>query len=813
VPAAPPPSPRPPRAKSPTRPGQPGELLTDHLHATLTALEQIRARVGDIPGVPEGFWTWAALAALLHDAGKIADGFQRMVGNTAEPARTWGERHEVLSLGFVEYLLAPLPAEERLWIAAAVAGHHRPYSGQDAPRALLAQLGEDDAEDFFTRFTPADEGHLADLLRWLYTTAQRHRLPVRPDLPAIGMRGLTDAAFDAFSRLMDRWEYRRTGVGGALDGRTATLLLGAVTMADHLSSAHSPLDTDHPLAPGYPDALARRLTAGGHTTRPQQEAAARTSGHLLLRSWTGSGKTEAALLWAVRQNAELTARIGCAPRLFYVLPYLASINAMTARLETELDAQGRIGVAHSKAASYHLARSLDEGCPGDDEPGAVDPGAAAAKAHSRAQATRNFRELARVGTPYQLLRGALAGPVHAGILTDSANSVFVLDELHAYDTRRLGMILAMMRFWHETGGRVAVMSATLPRALADLVTDTLDGRTTLVEPPPSTQAPVRHRLQLHEDHLTSEPALTEIRAELAAGRSVLAVANNVRDAVTLYETLSPYCLDLHGEGSAHLLHSRFRRMDRDAVETALLARFSADGPRRPGLLVGTQALEVSLNLDLDVCHTSAADLEALLQRFGRVNRLAARPPAPVVVHAPAYGPRRGTGPKEWADGVYDAEPVRLAWDVLTRHDGHTIDEQQVTAWLDEIYSSPWGAQWHADTLAACTDFERAFLTFTAPFDDRAHLAAHFDSQFEGTEAVLLSDLDAYQTELTSAPTRPSGRLHADRYLIPLPHWAAPAARYDKHLRVHVIDAEYDTRLGLLSLHHDPRQTYQPGEVL
>ncbi|MEW2350590.1 CRISPR-associated helicase Cas3' [Streptomyces sp. NPDC006684] len=810
------------RAKSATVRGRPGELLTTHLGLTARAAQQIQARIGTIPGTPTDFWTWAALAALLHDTGKIPYGFQRMVGNTSDEAVPWGERHEILSLGFVEHLLSHLPDDDRLWIAAVVAGHHRPYTGVNAPRVLLAQLSDDTADDFHERFSRIDPEQLVRLLRWLRGTARRLDLPIRPDLPELSVRDLTDAAFDVFSRLMDRWERPLPpAVDAQLVGRTATLLLGAVTMADHLSSAHSPLDTHHPLTSGYPEALAERLAVGGHTLRPQQAEAAGTSGHLLLRSWTGSGKTEAVLLWARRQITELATLQTCVPRVFYVLPYLASINAMTERLEKELDARDRIGVAHSKAASYHLAQALKDGCPTDDgigEPALSDDDAetadAAVKAHSRAQATRNFRELLRVGTPYQLLRGALAGPVHSGILTDSVNSVFVLDELHAYDARRLGMILAAMGFWHETGGRIAVMSATLPTRLAELVTETLDGQTTVVEPPPVTTAPARHRLHLRDNHLTSEAALAEIRTALDAGQSVLVVANNVHDAITLYETLAPYCVGLHGEGSAYLLHSRFRRMDRDTIETSLRQRFAAGRDQRlPGLLVGTQALEVSLDLDLDLCHTSAADLEALLQRFGRVNRLAARPPAPVIVHAPAYGPRRGAGTAEWADGVYEADPTRLAWDILARHDGQTIDEQQVTAWLDEIYASDWGDRWCAATLAARDEFHNAFLTFTQPFEDRTGLAEAFDRQFDGIEAVLQEDLAEYEKLLTTADTRSTGRLQADRYLIPLPQWAASAARLDKRLGVYILNADYDPELGLVSINHDMRRTYQAGEVL
>ncbi|MDI5973729.1 CRISPR-associated helicase Cas3' [Streptomyces sp. SL13] len=806
------------RAKGPKN-GHPGELLTAHLLNTLTALHTIRRRIGSVPGVPGDFWVWAALAALLHDPGKIPDGFQRMIGNTPEPVKIWGERHEVLSLGFSELLLAHLPEAVRDWVGCAIVGHHRPYYNPvigSSTRTLLAQYsGDAHASDFLNRFTPADEQRLAELVRWLHTTGRENGLPLCPAEPTTSMPDLVGAAFGAFTRLMDRWQ--DVLAPDDPDGRTATLLLGVVTMADHLSSAHSPLDADHPLTADYPATLDRRLAADGHTVRPQQRAAGATSGHLLLRSWTGSGKTEGVLLWAVRQVAELSSRCGGTPRVFYLLPYLASIDAMTGRLETELDAAGRIGVAHSKAASYHLARSLEEGCPEDTDTigdGLAAPAIAAVKAHSRAQATRNFRELLRVGTPYQLLRGVLAGPVHSSLLADSANSVFILDELHAYDTRRLGMILAIMSFWENTGGRIAVMSATLPERLAKLVTCTLKQKVPLVEAPPDTPAPVRHRLHLREHHLTASATLDEVRAELDVGHSVLVIANNVRDAVDLYEELGPYCTERHGEDSAHLLHSRFRRMDRDRIEGALLARFGAGTPRRPGLLVGTQALEVSLNLDLDICHTSAADLEALVQRFGRVNRLGHLEPAPVIVHRPLYTPRRGSGDQLFADGVYDKKPTQLGWNILTRHDGRTIDEQTVTTWLDEVYESEWGDTWRQEVEFHRGKFNRVFLTFTSPFADRSHLADAFDEQFDGTEAILLADRDDYGQALNcEMPDRATGRIHASRYLIPLPAWVTGLARYDKALRVRTINADYDPRLGLRALYHDGQQNYRPGEVI
>lgn len=799
------------RAKSSTTPGVPGELLTSHLLNTLQAVQAIRVRIGDIPGMPAEFWTWAALAALLHDAGKLPDGFQRMIGNVVRQKPTaWGERHEVLSLGFVHLLLAELPTEQRNWVAAAVAGHHRPFtSGLDgrSKLPLFAQYGDDGPEDFADKFTPADAERLTDLMEWLHATGHRYRLPFPEAAPRTGVRQLTDAAHQQFQHVMDRWQWKLPSSDDS--GTTAVLLLGAVTMADHLSSAHAPLDTRHPLDETYPARLAERLATQGHALRPQQRQAADTLDNLLLRSWTGSGKTEAVLLWARSQILDLVARTKGNPRVFYLLPYLASINAMTGRLAEDLNSPGGIGVAHSRAASYHLARSLADGCAGED----TDPVDAAAKAHSRAEATKNFRELLRIGTPYQLLRGALAGPVHSSILADSANSIFIMDELHAYDARRLGMILAIMSFWHRLGGRIAVLSATMPTALAELVTRALDGRTTLVEPPPESRPPVRHRLHIRQAHLTDGPSLDEMRQRLTDRQSVLVVANNIRDAITLYQALGPFCVELHGESSAHLLHSRYRRMDRTAIETAIQERFASGKPRRPGLLVGTQALEVSLDLDLDACHTSAADLEALVQRFGRANRLGTLAPVPVVVHQPAYATRRGGGDDLWADGVYEAEPTRHGWEILTRHDGQTINEQVITGWLDEIYASPWGRRWAQKVEHHRSEFQKAFLRFSQPFDDRSDLAEAFDRQFDGTEAILAEDHDAYKASLKQEGNKSNARLYADQYLIPMPAWCMGLGSYDHKLKVRIIDGDYDPILGLQAVHRDPQQKYEPGEIL
>ena len=796
-------------AKSPSRPGEPGESLTDHLAASLRAASLIRQRVGRIAALPDGirelFWDVVALAALTHDAGKVAAGFQRMVtGQTSG----WGERHEVVSLGFLPSLV-PDP-ELRRWVAVGVATHHRPLISSEG-RSLEFLYGLVDRAELRERLGPVDPDLAGQLLDWLAATAAVAGLPVASPT---GPRDILSEAHALLGELLDTWTCKVTPDRGL----AAVLVQGAVTFADHLSSAHGVLHVHQPLAGGFRVRLERTWAEADRRLRAHQRQAAEVEGHLIIRAPTGSGKTEAGLVWAARQVETLAAATGGVPRVFYTLPYLASINAMALRLDNLLNDQADkpenpgeqvVGVAHSRANSYYLSvASTAE----DDEAARVE---AARKAVARDKATRLFRETVRVGTPYQLLRGALAGPKYSSILIDAVNSVFLLDELHAYDPKRLGFILAAIRFWKDLGGRIGVLSATLPQALVELIEEALGEPVHRVDGH-GQGFPARHRLRLRDRHLTDPASVEEIRQHLIQGHAVLVVTNNVADAQHLFDQLAPLARFRHGSEAALLLHSRFRRYDRIQIEQKICDRFGTrpnnPAARRPGLLVATQVVEVSLDVDFDVLYTSAAPLEALLQRFGRVNRIAARSPADVVVHAPAYGPRRRGGVEEYADGVYPREPVEAGWTILARHDGGVVDEDQANCWLEEIYASPWGERWRADVRYHQYQFTEAFLTFTHPFDDRDHLAESFDQVFDGTEAVLRSDIEEYAAVLDRGLEPAVGRLLAEDYLIPLPSWAP--ARYDKKLGVRVIDAEYDPERGLLAIRHGPAmQAYVPGEVI
>ena len=193
----------------------------------------------------------------------------------------------------------------------------------------------------------------------------------------------------------------------------------------------------------------------------------------------------------------------------------------------------------------------------------------------------------------------------------------------------------------------------------------------------------RHELHMVPGELLDEATIDRIVAAFASGQSVLVVGNTVARAQQVYQRL---CQEVP-PASIVLIHGRFTASDRLAKEQQIIAATGLhSGERRPVIVVSTQVVEVSLNIDLDTIYTDPAPLEALLQRFGRVNRNRRLASAPVYVL---------TEPQD-GQGIYLPALVESTMSILSRVDGQPIREEQVAPWLDELYSGPVLAAWEAE---------------------------------------------------------------------------------------------------------------------
>ncbi|MGW4031666.1 CRISPR-associated helicase Cas3' [Streptomyces sp. NPDC004838] len=767
------------------------ERLTTHsriVHDTVGQVEERIASAGVLASDPS-FWLRVRRAALLHDTGKVAEGFQQQV---RPGGALWGERHEVLSLAYVDILATAggWGEGDRLMVAALVATHHRALhssaSGAAGGKPSLSQTYNSRTRwaEAFTRTTRPDGGQIQvtrrlhrEMIAW-YAGALSIDPPPDTDPP------LAERARLLLEQLLDTWREPVKADRGLL----AVLAQGALTLADHAGSAHVRLQTHMPLPADYMERLPYSLYE-------HQRKAADTDGHLVLVAPTGSGKTEAGLGWAARQ---LTTMPGL-PRVVWTLPYRASLNAARRRLQRDLSpaagaAAPDIGLLHGTVANTLLSEAVDD-CASDDggRQRTEATAAMARQARARAGAMRLFTQRLRVATPHQLLRGAIAGPACSSVLLEQTNSVFILDELHAYEPETFGRLCAAMGLWERLGSRIAVLSATLAPSMIEVIDESLRLPVTCHRAPQGT-SPVRHRLVLDENPLTDPESVDRLRTWLQEGHSALAVVNTVATAQQLFTELADDAR-AHCPGDPHaalLLHSRFKNRDRDAIEKNLLARHPErrEGEERlpGGLTVATQTVEVSLQLDFDRGAVENAPIEAVAQRAGRVNRRGLHPGGPVEFRVHRTGSNRPYEP-----GAVEASWGALA--TLVSDDTDTLSEQDVDRLLALAYATAWGERWRDTARQARDAFAADFLTFTDPFHDRTEFARRLSEQFDGAEVLHRDDLVEYR-ELTTGPE--GHALRATGLLIPLRYGQLKTynAQYERHLGIHVIDGEYDSALGL-----------------
>ncbi|RME80657.1 MAG: CRISPR-associated helicase Cas3' [Caldilineae bacterium] len=725
-------------------PGQAaGQTLVEHTWNLLSRLREL-ARLR--PGLPQhmqqpDLWNILFRAGLLHDWGKAATGFQAVLRGRA---RRWPYRHEVLSLAFVDWISRDLSTEATTRLAAAIATHHKDFAQVADDYLDVWDADDDPLDDMLAQMDVEDlralHGWLAkDGGEWVERLHMRQYgvcLPQPPPWPQaramLSPEGIR-RHLKHIQQMLDAWNRRLYEAQDpdipAPEMRAGVLLRGLLVQADHLASAES-----GPLPQPFWDVeevLNRSGLSPSHLY-PHQRAAANADGHVVLTAPTGAGKTEAALLWAARQRPA---------RLFYTLPYQASMNAMYDRL-LHLFPE-RVGLLHGRSVLTLFQRLMDT---------AYDPASAA-------RAARNLRNLAglsyypvRVFSPYQMLKASFQLKGFEALLADFAEAAFVFDEMHAYEPKRLGMIVETMRFLaRHYGARFLIMSATLPDPLRQVLTASL-GELRRVQADDAVYRRFRrHRLWLREGDLLEQENLAQVAADVRAGRQVLVVCNTVARAQQVWQWARTRLDDI----PCYLLHGRFNMQDRGHKERSILAAAGLrQGHRRPVLVVATQTVEVSLNLDLDVLYSDPAPLEALLQRFGRVNRMGRRPPAPVYVFRhidPVFA-------RIYAPGEQVKRSLAVLEDVLASGEGpgQVIDEAELQRWLDAVYADAILQQWHTAYHQAAGDFRNAFLGSLLPMSSNPQLSDRFDRLFDGTEVLPEALYDAYiEQKEGPAPLRAS----------------------------------------------------------
>jgi CRISPR-associated endonuclease/helicase Cas3 len=348
----------------------------------------------------------------------------------------------------------------------------------------------------------------------------------------------------------------------------------------------------------------------------------------------------------------------------------------------------------------------------------------------------------------------------------------------------------------HVAARFFVMSATFPTLIIEQLSDVLDTPAIIQATPDIFARFRRHQLHLRDGELTDPAIITEIVAAVRDGKQVLVCVNTVARAQMVRDLLMQAGLS---DEQLILIHSRFTYGDRNRLEQTIVERCRSDSARRPPLaLVATQVVEVSLDIDLDTLYSDPAPLEALLQRFGRVNRRAAKGICPVYIFRQ---PNDGQGVYgRHRDPEQAGHIVRVTLAELERHHGDIIDEAAVQTWLDTIYADPLlRQQW----LTAYQNMSRQveqIINGLCPFQSDAQREEEFEQMFDGVDVVPACFERDYVSRLVEERFIEANdflvSISKQRFAILRSQGKVRPAEETGQRRVWVVQTPYDSRNGL-----------------
>lgn len=378
--------------------------------------------------------------------------------------------------------------------------------------------------------------------------------------------------------------------------------------------------------------------------RAMLEAVSRTQepGIFILEAQMGVGKTEAAL-----GAAEILAKHGGEGGIFFGLPTQATANGIFGRLlawaEKQPDGlEHSIKLAHGMAELNEAYIRLQQDTVRVEEDLEADPDA---DPESRVMVHQWFRGNKQglladfvIGTVDQLLLAALQQKHvmlrHLGL----AGKVVVIDECHAYDAYMNCYLDRALTWLGRYKVPVILLSATLPaKRRVELVRAYLNGRTAPDGPwqtcrgyplltwtdgkrVEQTTIPLETEPRRVETFPLTEEQLTDtLRSALREGGCAGVIVNTVKKAQAIAARLRAEL----PEFEVVVFHAQFLMPDRAAKEEALMKRIgkhSTPEQRDKLIVVGTQVLEQSLDIDLDFLVTELCPMDLLLQRIGRLHR-------------------------------------------------------------------------------------------------------------------------------------------------------------------------------------------------
>lgn len=723
-----------------------GETLAEHTISCLHIFNQLKDIFPDLDEYSNypSFYSVVFQAIFLHDVGKASVEFQKALKN--QPNQ-WGHyRHEILSTPFANLL--NIDQSDRDIVKTLILTHHKDINGLYPYFETTNYIGTSFIEQNERLFQ--NKHYLNNFLKEFQNLALNSGFLHLSLSETFDISLFTEKDWeDTFSCLTNflstndefkKW-FSRIGIMGK----------GMVNASDYLASGgvHQILKPLLSLEKLYP--FEKKTTI--------QERCKCCVGDAIVISPTGSGKTEAALFWATN-NLNRTG----GSRIFFTLPYTASINALYRRMQNNLkpfyESDDFISLLHGRAA-YFLSQMYEN----------------QETSRHLSQISRQICSPYKIMTPFQAIRHFFSLKGYEMGLLEMYQGIFILDEIHSYEPRTVALILNMCKFLKSNlNAKILLMSATLPTFIKELFQQTLQISNCITMERDELNNYLRHSCHILQGSLYDH--ISEIQNALLDNKRVLVVCNTVKQAQDVYNLLKK------PEISSTLLHSKFILKDRERIENRILTGESDNaGNSKLQLLVGTQAIEVSLDIDYDMCFTEPAPIDALIQRFGRVNRKNKKEICPVYVFT------KGSESDRY---IYNENHVEKTLHVLSEMD--LLYEWDLQRAVDIVYSDGFGEK--QKEFDETNQMFSEILEEIVPLHNYDRSESEFYKLFDSIEAIPIQ----YLTNVKEA-IEDGNFLEITKYSLPLSkgqyHRLRAEGRINYESKHLFIDAQYDPDCGLM----------------
>lgn len=641
--------------------------LIQHLSEVAILAEKVAQHLGLNTSI-------ARKGAILHDIGKASSLFQKTLKKNFQRPPGFLFRHELASLFFISVL----KEEEKYPVIDMIVAHHKSIYKDTGGKGLL-DLDENEPKVF--------EKHISGFDFW-----SKDALKILEHFNIETKPISVDQAKEFFYEVVDYCQSKKYGY---------SQWKGVLIAADHLASAMS----------GYVKPLEQKLfvipdLSYYHSRKselyPLSLISTEDKGkHTLVTAPTGAGKTD----FLFRR---------CNGRVFYTLPFQASINAMYERIKADLkNTNADIRLLHA-ASSIKL------------ENGTIE----------EKILQRHIGASVKVLTPHQMASLVFGTKGYEAMIADLKGCDIILDEIHTYSETTQAIVLKIVEILCNIGCRVHIGTATMPSVLYDRLVQILGGAENIYEVKlPEEVLDTFNRHIIHK--ADSMEMLNNVLAEaIQQNQKILLVCNQVKRAQSLFNDLS----EQYPQVEKMLVHSRFKRARRRQLESDL--RNIYNNSTEACLVVSTQVVEVSLDISFDLMITECAPIDALIQRFGRINRKRSKVAIgnykPIYILAP---------PTEKTEAMpYSLEVLKRTYEALPN--GNLMKEREAQSMIDAVYpciefvdidlnavfkNGKWIIKelWHNSKSAlletldidsvTCIDEADKELYDTSPFEDRSEM--------------------------------------------------------------------------------------------